>query len=280
MTAPQLHGSEAGALDRQPTAAHRTVAEPAPSAISPRYRPADRLAGRVAIVTGSACGLSRSVAVGFGAEGAAVVIAHTSGPRHAMDTRDMLCDYGATCSVYPCEPADPGMCDDLVRHTLREFGRLDVLVNIPCRTHIAGELEDSTDEQLEHAFQTGLFPMLRRTRAALPHLKQSDVATIINTTIAPRAAGLGHDAANSAILSATRTLSAQLADHGVRVNAVVPAPDEQRSRTTRHRMPRSRALRASGPADHIGTYVFLASSDSSAMTGQVLRLDGVASASP
>lgn len=258
---------------------------PRPLTIDPMYRPADRLLGKVAVVTAGDSGIGRSVAVGFGAEGAQVLIACRDDQRDADDTRSMLEEYGASCSLFHGDLADPAAADALVDQAIGAFGTIDILVNNAAGQHHSDRFEDLTDEQLEHTFQANVFSMFRLTRAALPYLRRSGRASVINTTSVSAHRGGAHrvdDAATSgAIVSFTRSLSTQLARDGVRVNAVAPGaiwtpivPASLESADVSSFGADVPMGRAGEPAELIGAYVFLASSDSSYMTGQVLHVNG------
>lgn len=268
---------------RQP--GRQSLMHPEPVVISESYKPAGKLEGRVAIITGGDSGIGRSVAVGFASEGAQVVIAYLEEDKDAEQTRAMIEEYGGECELIRGDVGDTDVCEEIIRTAVDEFGRLDVLVNNAAEQHVVNKLEDITDEQLERTFQTNFFSYFRMTRAALPYLRKSKYPSIINT--ASITAYKGHDelvdysATKGAIVSFTRSLSTQLAEAGVRVNAVAPGPiwtpliPASFSKEKVAKFGLDTPLGRPGqPAELIGAFVYLASDDSSYVTGQVIHVNG------
>ncbi len=258
---------------------------PAPEVIRDDYEGADKLIGRVALITGGDSGIGRSVAVHFAREGADVAIVYLEEDDDARDTKRLVEAEGKRCLLLAGDVGDEGFCREAVERTVRELGRLDVLVNNAAEQHEVGSLEELGSEQLERTFRTNIFGMFHMTRFALPHLKEQDGATIINSTSVTAYRGsphlLDYSATKGAIVAFTRSLSGQLAGEGVRVNAVAPGPiwtplipasfpPEQVERFGAD-VPLGRPGQPSecGPC-----YVFLACEDSSYMTGQVLHPNG------
>ncbi|MGB3784868.1 MAG: SDR family oxidoreductase, partial [Priestia megaterium] len=199
------------------------------------------------------------------------------------ETKKQVERMEASCLLLAGDIGDEHFCQEVVSKAIQTFGKIDILVNNAAEQHPQKSITDITTEQLTRTFQTNIFSIFHLTKAALPHLKQG--SAIINTTSVT--AYHGHDqlidysSTKGAIVAFTRSLSASLATKGIRVNGVAPGPiwtplipstfDEQQVATFGSNTPMKRAGQPSelGPA-----YVYLASSDSSYMSGQVLHING------
>jgi len=267
--------------DRQP--GQEKPMTPKPQDDMRDYRGSGKLSGKVAIVTGGDSGIGRAVSIGFAKEGADVVVAYLSEHEDAEHTRRQIEAQGAKCLLLPGDIGDEAFCRDVVAEVIAKFGRLDILVNNAAEQHPQDDFTAISREQLERTFRTNLFSMFDLTRHALPHMKEG--ACIINSTSVTAYRGSAHlidySATKGAIVSFTRSLAQSLAEQGIRVNGVAPGPvwtplipasfDAEQVAKFGEKQP------LGGPAhpDAIApSYIFLASSDSIYMTGQVLHPNG------
>ena len=200
--------------------------EPVPRYGAPSYKGSGKLQGMVALVTGGDSGIGRAVAVLFAREGADVAIAYLNEHDDADDTRRAVEEEGARCITVSGDVRDSTFCDAVVEETVAELGRLDVLVNNAAfQEHVQG-LEDLTDAHLEMTLRTNIQGYIQMARAALPHLPEG--GSIINTGSETGLFGqpnlLDYSATKGAIHAFTKALATNVADRGIRVNAVAPGP--------------------------------------------------------
>lgn len=257
--------------------------EMTPRPVVARPRGGGRLDGRVAVITGGDSGIGRSVAVAFAREGADVAILHLEEHDDAAETCAMVEREGGACHAIAGDIGDEGHCVDAVRGIVARHGRIDILVNNAGEQHVAEGLDGIDADQLEATFRTNVFGMFFLTRAALTHMP--DDGAIVNTTSVTAYRGhpalIDYSATKGAIVGFTRALAASLAERGIRVNAVAPGPvwtplipatfDADAVREFGTSVPLGRA---GEPSEIAPSYVFLASSDASHMTGQVLHPNG------
>ena len=250
----------------------------------PRYPGSGRLAGKVAIVTGGDSGIGRATAILFAREGAKVAISHLEEDDDAQFTADRIADEGSEALIHRGDLGDPAVCADLVRQTVDKWGRLDVLVNNAGEQHPDQDITDITPEQLQRTFQTNIYSMFYLVQAARPHLKQG--AAIVNCTSITGYKGskelLDYSSTKGAITAFTRSLSENLIEDGIRVNAVAPGPiwtplnpfggaSKEKMKTFGENTPMGRPGQ---PNEVAPCFLFLACEDSSYMSGQVLHPNG------
>ena len=190
------------------------------------YRGSDKLKGFSTLVTGGDSGIGRAVAVLFAREGADVAIAYLAEHEDAEQTRQLVEAEGGRCILIPGDVKDAAYCADAVRQVVTAFGKLNVLVNNAAFQEHAASLEELTAERFDETFQTNIYGYFHMVKAALPHLHRGD--SIINTGSVTGLRGskelIDFSATKGAIQAFTKALAHNLADQGIRVNAVAPGP--------------------------------------------------------
>jgi NAD(P)-dependent dehydrogenase (short-subunit alcohol dehydrogenase family) len=249
------------------------------------YQGHGRLAGQVAVVTGGDSGIGRAVCVAFAREGADVVICYLHGEdEDGEETRRLVEQAGRTAVLVPSDLTEEDACRELVDRAVQEFGRIDVLVNNAAyQMAQPGGIADITTEQLDRVLKTNLYALFWLCRLALPHMKSG--ASIINTSSvqasSPSPELLDYAATKAGIANFTRGLAASVAERGIRVNSVAPGPiwtplipatmPEENVESFGEQTPLGRAGQ---PAEVATAYVYLASAESSYVTGEVLAVTG------
>jgi NAD(P)-dependent dehydrogenase (short-subunit alcohol dehydrogenase family) len=257
--------------------------EPKPRYKAPRYKPAGKLEGKVALVTGGDSGIGRAVAVLYAREGADVAI--TALPDERTDskhTRRAIEAEGRRCIVIEGDLADPDVCVDAVERTVAELGQLDVLVHNAAHQNRKESLEDVDDAEWDHTFKVNVYAYYRLVKAALPHLRPGAaiIASGSITGIEGSSELPDYSATKGAIHTLTKTLAQNLLDRGIRVNCVAPGPvwtplnaaDEGQTAKEVAKFGEHTPLgRPAQPEEIAPAYVFFASdADSSFITGVVL----------
>lgn len=258
---------------------------PAPVHEQPGARSGHRLAGRVALITGGDSGIGRAIACAYAREGADVMIVYLEEDKDAHETAAMVTGLGRRCELHRADLGDESACRETVAATIACYGKLDILVNNAAEQHPQKSLLEIEESQLVATFRTNVFALFFLTKAALPHLRKGDGSTIINTASVTAYRGspalLDYSATKGAIVSFTRSLSQQLAEEGIRVNAVAPGPIW--TPLIPSTFPADKVAefgadtplgRAGEPWECAGCFVFLASAESSYMTGQTLHPNG------
>jgi NAD(P)-dependent dehydrogenase (short-subunit alcohol dehydrogenase family) len=250
----------------------------------PRYPGSGRLAGKVAIVTGADSGIGRATAILFAREGAKVAIAYLEEDDDAQFTADRVADEGSEAILHRGDLGDPDVGKALVDKTIEKWGRLDVLVNNAGEQHPDEDVTDITVQQLQRTFQSNIFSMFYLVQAARPHLKKG--AAIVNCTSVTMYKGapilLDYSATKGAITAFTRSLSENLIEDGIRVNAVAPGPIWTPLNPFGGQPPEKMddfgkdtpMGRPGQPNEVAPAFLFLACEDSSYMSGQVLHPNG------
>jgi NAD(P)-dependent dehydrogenase (short-subunit alcohol dehydrogenase family) len=256
---------------------------PRPESTLQSYNSSGKLQSAVAIITGGDSGIGRAVAIAFAKEGADIVVAYLNEHKDANDTKQEVERCGRRCLLIDGDVGSEAFCKNIIETTISFFGRLDIVVNNAAEQHICDSILDISSEQLERTFRTNIFSMFYMVKAALPHLKKN--AHIINTTSVTAYKGKGqlldYSATKGAIVAFTRSLSQQLITRGIYVNAVAPGPiwtpliASTFSPDEVSKFGKKTPMERPGQPDEVAPcYVFLASQDSSYMTGQVLHPNG------
>ena len=262
---------------------HESELEPEPD-WQPRYRGSGRLEGKVALITGADSGIGRAVAALFAREGADIAILYLCEHDDARKTKEIVEAEGRRAIVIAGDIGDKHFCDSAVAKTVDVLGGLDILVNNAAEQHPDTEITDISEEQLKRTFQTNIFGMFFMTQAARPHLKEG--SAIVNCTSVTMYQGskelLDYSATKGAITAFTRSLSENLIDKGIRVNAVAPGPiwtplnpfggsTPEKMEHFGESVPMGRPGQ---PNEVAPSFLFLACEDSSYMSGQVLHPNG------
>ncbi|WP_449539412.1 SDR family oxidoreductase [Ferdinandcohnia sp. Marseille-Q9671] len=256
---------------------------PKPVSEDHSYQGSNKLKNKVAIITGGDSGIGKAVAIDYAKEGANIVIVYLNEHDDAKETKRQIEEEGQKCLLLAGDIGNEEFCKEIIKKTIDTFGKLDILVNNAAEQHPQKSITDITSEQLERTFRTNIFSYFYLTKAALAHLQQG--STIINTTSVTAYKGneqlVDYSATKGAVVSFTRSLSAQIVGKGIRVNGVAPGPiwtplipstftSDQVAKfgsTTPMKRPGQ-------PEEVAPAYVFLASDDSSYMTGQILHVNG------
>ena len=257
--------------------------KPRPIAEDRQHRGSDKLRSKVAIITGGDSGIGRAVAIAFAKEGADVAIVYLEEHKDANETKRLVEEAEGRCLLVAGDVGQEVFCRKAIEQTIREFGKIDILVNNAAEQHPQDSIEKITEKQLERTFRTNIFSFFFMTQAAMKHLKQG--AAIINTTSVTAYKGSAHlldySSTKGAITAFTRSLSQALAHKKIRVNGVAPGPiwtpliPSTFPAKKVERFGSDVPLGRPGQPEEIApSYVFLASDDSSYMTGQVLHPNG------
>lgn len=256
---------------------------PQPIYINKRYKGSEKLLNKVALITGGDSGIGRAVACIFAKEGADVVVHYLNEHGDAEQTKQEVERFGRKCWLIPANLQEYSACESLVEQALKQCGELDILVNNAAEQHDQSNFIDISCEQMTTTFKTNFFSYFYMIQCVLPHLKSG--STIINTASVTAYKGNDHlidySATKGAIVALTRSLSQNLVAKGIRVNAVAPGPiwtplipasfTPEQVEEFGNQVPMKRVGQ---PAEVAPAYVYLASEDSSYMTGQVLHPNG------
>ena len=256
---------------------------PRPIFNNPYYRESGKLINKVAIITGGDSGIGRAVAVGFVKEGATVVIAYYNEHKDAEETKDFIERLGGTCLLLAGDIKDTNFCDKIVDETMKKFGIIDILVNNSGVQYQQKSLLDITDEQFDLTMKTNIYSMFYLTKRALKHMKPG--ASIINVTSITTFQGepelIDYVTSKGAIVGFTRSLATNLAAKNIRVNAVSPGVFWTPLQPACWEAEKIPTLGSDAPMGRTGhpyeiapLFIYLASSDSSYVTGQVMHING------
>ena len=262
---------------------HESELEPKPD-WEPRYPGSGRLRGKVALITGADSGIGRAVAALYAREGADIAIVYLCEHDDAARTKEIVEGEGRRAITIAGDIGEKQFCERAVRETVEKLGALDVLVNNAGEQHPDQDITDISEEQLKRTFQTNIFGMFFMTQAARPHLKKG--AAIVNCTSVTMYQGskelLDYSSTKGAITAFTRSLSENLVDKGIRVNAVAPGPiwtplnpfGGSSPEKMEHFGESTPMGRPGQPNEVAPSFLFLACEDASYMSGQVLHPNG------
>ncbi|MGV9882235.1 SDR family oxidoreductase [Streptomyces sp. NPDC003006] len=260
---------------------------PRPRYEASKYKAADKLLGKAALITGGDSGIGRAVAVLYAREGADVAIVHLpEEQRDAEETRQAVEKAGRTCLLLPGDVRDPDFCRDAVARTVAEFGKLNILVNNAAYLNSKLELDQLTAEDWDRTFKTNVYAYFHLVMASLPHLKGGDaiIATATEEALKGSTTMIDYAASKAALITFTKSIAPHLAKRGVRANVVAPGPVWTVLNTADPHMPKDGLAqvgsetplgRPAQPEELAPAYVYLASdADSSFTVGEVIAVTG------
>jgi NAD(P)-dependent dehydrogenase (short-subunit alcohol dehydrogenase family) len=257
--------------------------EPKPDHGGESYRGRGKLKDRVALITGADSGIGRAVAIAFAREGADVVVAYLDEHDDARTTASWVERAGRRALPVAGDVTAQGHCRSLVERTVKEVGRIDILVNNAARQRSFEKLEDISAEEWDLTFHTNIYGMFYLAQAAVPHMKPG--SAIVNTSSinakSPNPTLLPYATTKGAIANFTAGLAQLLADRGIRVNCVAPGPiwtplipSTMPPEAVESFGKNTPLKRAGQPAELAGAYVLLASDEASYMTGAMVPVTG------
>lgn len=259
--------------------------EPRPKYEAPHYEGAGKLKEKVALITGGDSGIGRAVAVLFAREGADVAFTFLKEEKgDAEETKRAIEAEGQRAFPMMGDVRDSKVCKKLVEQTVKEFGKLDILVNNAAFQQHQESLEDVTEEQWDNTFKTNIYAYFYMTKAALPHLEEG--AAIVNTGSITGLEGskqlLDYASTKGAIHAFTKSLAQNLVERGIRVNCVAPGPvwtplnpSDKKAEDVAEFGADTPMKRPAQPEEIAPAFVYFASEvDSSYVTGEVLTLLG------
>lgn len=257
--------------------------KPRPIFDNPNYKGSDKLKNKVAIITGGDSGIGRAVAISYVKEGASVVIAYLNEDIDAQETKNYIESLGGYCLLLKGDIKDKKFCDYIVSKTINTFGKIDILVNNAGVQYQQKSLLDISDEQFDYTMKTNMYSIFYLTKRALKYMCPG--ASIINvssvTTFYGEPELIDYVTSKGAIIGFTRALSTNLADKNIRVNAVAPGYFWTALQPACWEAEKIPTLGADAPMKRAGEtyeiaplFVYLASDDSSYVTGQVMHING------
>ncbi len=262
---------------------HTQQMQPRPDHGEESYRGSGKLDGRAALITGADSGIGRAVAIAFAREGADVLISYLEEHEDARETARWIEQAGRKAVLMPGDVADPTHCRALVDRAVKEFGRLDVLVNNAAYQMSFQSLDEISEAEWDKTFRTNIYSMFYLAKAAVPHMPPG--SAIVNTSSInaknPNPTLLAYATTKGAIANFTAGLAQLLAKQGIRVNCVAPGPiwtpliPSTMAEKSVEKFGENTPLgRAGQPAELAPAYVLLASNDGSYMTGAMVPVTG------
>lgn len=256
----------------------------APMYDAPHYKGSEKLLDKVALITGGDSGIGRAVAVLFAREGADVAVAYLNEHKDAAETKRAVEKEGRRCILLPGDVADPKYCREAVKRTVKELGKLDILVNNAAFQQHVNTFEELTDEHFDRTIKTNLYGYFYMAKAAVPHMKNGSAIIMTGsvTGLLGNSHLLDYSMTKGGIHAFARSLATHLIDRGIRVNVVAPGPvwtplnpADRSAKMVSKFGGQTPMKRAAQPEEIAPAYVFLAApSCSSFITGEVLPIIG------
>lgn len=265
----------------QPGMEHKMSPEPE---CMPFYKGVNKFKDQVVLISGGDSGIGRAVSLAFANEGAHIAIIYKNEDKDAIETRQMVENFGSQCLLIPGDISDKEVCFEAVEKTYKQFKRLDILINNAAEQHVQYDFEKISEEQLDQTFRVNIYSQFFLTQAALKYLPEKTGNIINNASVNAykgNAKLMDYTATKGAIVALTRSLSQSLIERGIRVNAVAPGPiwtplipasfDKETVKDFGKQAPMKRAGQ---PNEVAGAFTWLASKEASYVTGQVLHPNG------
>jgi NAD(P)-dependent dehydrogenase (short-subunit alcohol dehydrogenase family) len=257
--------------------------DPKPDHGERSYRGCGKLKGRATLITGADSGIGRAVAIAFAREGADVLISYLCEHEDARETARWVEEAGRRAVLVAGDVKDATHCRELVDRAVREFGKLDILVNNAAYQMTHASLEEISEEEWDHTFRTNIYSMFYLSKAAVAEMKPG--SAIVNTASinskSPSPQLLAYATTKGAIANVTAGLAQLLAEKGIRVNCVAPGPiwtplipSTMAPDKVEHFGENTPLKRPGQPAELAPAYVLLASDDGSYMSGATIPVTG------
>jgi len=254
---------------------------PHPEYLNKNYKSSGKLTDKIAVITGGDSGIGRSIAVHFAHEGAHIAIIYLSEKKDAEETKKLIEAENRKCLLIKGDLKDEKFCKKSIEAVIEEYGTINILVNNAGTHYSEGDPTEITTKNLKKTFETNIYPLFYMIKAVLPHFSKGD--SIINTSSVTAYRGSDHlldySSTKGAIVTFTKSLATMLAKKGIRVNGVAPGPiwtplivsSFKKLKDFGRNTPMGRAGQ---PSEVAPAYVFLASQDSSYITGQFIQVNG------